>query len=87
MTVWGCHVLRHPKTGESWFAVVRTAFETRKGGIYFSTLEAGAEVQPTHTAGRCAALAAAKRKPRHLTDGRGFGAQAFNGAQALCGEL
>ena len=48
----GCHVLRHPKTGESWFAVARTAFETRKGGIYFSTLEAGAEVQPTYTAER-----------------------------------
>lgn len=65
----------------------RNAFEMRKGGIYFSTFEAGAEVQLAHTVGRCGALAAAKRKPRHITDGRGFGAQALNGAQALCGEL
>ena len=121
----------------------RTAFKTRQGGIYFSTLEAGAEDE--RFAQRVAAylhgekktpvlatllglrsigfgngwrlfdrmrrelmrkvrtekrergegewpsprfsLAAPKRKPRRLTDGRGFGAQALNGAQALCGEL
>lgn len=49
--------------------------------------ERGEDEWPSPRFSLAAALAAPKRKPRHLTDGRGFGARALNGAQALCGEL